>query len=168
MNKRKQKKNYMRKLNQSFGAGIVREEPDKWNIHICRALHKEREVEMFDSLSPPSRRIEEYENTADRMMDMRRRLSPVKFPQQKNHPRTAIGEESIREKEGAHNQTVFLNIEKLNLIKIYSQIERNIDTSRGNSLETRYLESSTVPHSPEEEGEKDLREVVVSLRKTLR
>lgn len=102
---------------------------------------------MFASLSPPVKKMEEYENTADRMMDMRRRLSPVKIPQQ-NHPRTAISEVSVRGKEAAQNQTVFLNIEKLNLIKIYSQIERNIDTTRGNSLETRYLESSTVPHSP--------------------
>lgn len=118
------------------------------NINICRALHKEKEMQMFASLSPPGRRMEEYENTADRMMDMRRRLSPVKFPQQKNHPRTVISEDSVRGKEAVQNQTVFLNIEKLNLIKIYSQIERNIDTSRGNSIETRYLESSTVPHSP--------------------
>ncbi len=81
------------------------------------------------------------------MMDMRRRLSPVKLPQKNGYPRTAISEDSVRGKDAPQNQTVFLNIEKLNLIKIYSQIERNIDTSRGNSLETRYLESSTVPQS---------------------
>jgi hypothetical protein len=76
-------------------------------------------MQMFASLSP-GRRIEEYESTADRMMDMRRRLSPVKLPQKGAHPRTAISEDSVRGKDAPQNQTVFLNIEKLNLIKIYS------------------------------------------------
>jgi hypothetical protein len=102
---------------------------------------------MFHSVSPGKR--EEYENTADRMQDMRRRLSPVKI-NHKINPRAFHSEDSFREKE--QQQTVFLNIEKLNLIKIYSQIEKNIeDTSRGTSIESRYLESTDLSLSPAKE-----------------
>jgi hypothetical protein len=51
------------------------------------------------------------------MQDLRRRLSPIRL-QHKVDPRGSLSEGSWREKQD--QRTVFLNIEKLNLIKIYS------------------------------------------------
>jgi hypothetical protein len=64
------------------------------------------------------------------MFDMRKRLSPVKI--NKINPRGSLSEDSHREKE-SEQQTVFLNIEKLHLIKISTQIDRVIKTNKGNS-----------------------------------
>ena len=74
---------------------------------------------MFNTLSP-SKRPDQYENNTDRMMDQRKKLSPLKFPQ-KTKERKTLSEDSVRQKESPKHQTIFLNIEKLNLIKIYSQ-----------------------------------------------
>lgn len=89
LNRHKQKANYMRsrpKDNIRFGSTDI----DKLNINIniCRALYKEKEISMFSSISPV-KKIDDYENTADRMMDMRRRLSPVKISN-KTNPRATL------------------------------------------------------------------------------
>lgn len=73
--------------------------------------------------------------------------------------------DSVREvREG--QRTNFLNIEKLQLIKIYSQVERNVETPCGESIEERYLNISPEESSTQED--RDFKEVVISLRKTLR
>lgn len=137
-NRHRHKTNYLKnRPRNTFDLGTYNCDKLDVNINICRALHKEQELEMFHSISPPKKK-EEFDNTADRMYEIRRRLSPVKITHKPN-PR-GYSEELGRERP--NNNTVFLNIEKLNLIKIYSQAEKGIeDTSRGNSLESRYLAS---------------------------
>lgn len=90
---------------------------------------------MLRSLSP--KKTEDFQNTTDRMQDLRRRLSPIRL-QHKVDPRGSLSEGSWREKQD--QRTVFLNIEKLNLIKIYSDPEKKSESNRDDSAENRYYE----------------------------
>ena len=116
LNKHKQKANFLKsksKAPQDYSSCEVQK--PNFNINVCKALYRDKELEMLRSLSP--KKTEDFQNTTDRMQDLRRRLSPIRL-QHKVDPRGSLSEGSWREKQD--QRTVFLNIEKLNLIKIYS------------------------------------------------
>lgn len=91
----------------------------------------------------PIKLPEEFETTADRMLSLRKRLAPMR--KQKDEKRYALSVDKTR--NGAVQRATFLNIEKVELVKMYSNTERKDDSFKNlEAADERYVFSPQMPY----------------------